>query len=148
MTNKQKQRLIITSIIIACAILAIGLVLYALNKNINLFFTPSQVAHGDAPKNHVFRIGGLVRHNSIHKLNHGLTTEFTVTDRIANIMVRYTGVLPDLFRDGQGIVVEGKFDHGIFIADQVLAKHDSTYMPPQVKTALTQADIKRLEQQG
>lgn len=148
MTNKQKQRLMITSVITLCAVLAIGLVLYALNQNINLFFTPSQVAHGDAPKNHRFRIGGLVKHDSIHKLNHGLTTEFTVTDRIANVIVRYTGVLPDLFRDGQGIVVEGQFNHKIFVADQVLAKHDSTYMPPQVKTALTKADIKRLEQQG
>ncbi|MBX9705958.1 MAG: cytochrome c maturation protein CcmE [Gammaproteobacteria bacterium] len=148
MTKKQKHRLYAAIAITLAALAIVGLVLYALNQNINLFFTPSQLAAGKVPTQQVIRLGGLVKHNSIKKIDGGLTTEFVITDRAADVTVRYTGVLPDLFRDGQGIVVGGRMQQNIFVANQVLAKHDANYMPPPVKSALTQADIQHLEQQG
>ncbi len=137
MNRKRKQRLTFVIIVIAGVSIAVGLALYALNQNINLFYSPSQVIAGLAPKHHQFRIGGLVKLGSIHKSNQHLDVNFIVTDKTHDVVVHYHGILPNLFRAGQGIVVAGKLNsHGIFIADQVLAKHDANYMPPEVKAIL------------
>jgi len=119
---------------------AVALALYALRQNINLFYTPTQVLAGDAPKLRHFRVGGLVVKGSVQHVKDGLTVSFNLTDTAHTIQVQYTGILPDLFREGQGIVAQGQLNQtGNFVADQVLAKHDENYMPPEVKDALAQA---------
>jgi len=119
---------------------AIGLVSVALQENINLFFSPSQVLAGEAPKNHTFRIGGMVRTGSVKRNNDSLDVNFDVTDTAKNLRVVYNGILPDLFREGQGIVAQGKLrDDGVFVASEVLAKHDETYMPPEAAEAIKNA---------
>jgi cytochrome c-type biogenesis protein CcmE len=137
MTPKQKKRFILVSMLIIGIGTGIGLILLALNENINLFFTPSQVADGEAPNNQRFRIGGMVSENSVEKVDGELTVRFKLNDSTKEVQLEYAGILPDLFREGQGIVAEGKLnDNGIFVADQVLAKHDENYMPPEVEHAL------------
>ncbi len=118
--------------------IAAALVLNALNSNIALYVTPTEVAAGKAPKGQAFRIGGLVKDGSVHRDN--LTVHFVVTDTAKDIPVAYTGILPDLFREGKGAVVQGKLNaDGQFIASEVLAKHDENYMPPEAKHAVEQA---------
>ena len=137
MTPKQKQRFILVSMLVIGLGTGIGLVLLALNENINLFFTPSQVANGEVPANQRFRIGGMVTKDSVEKLDGELTVRFKLNDSAKEVQLEYAGILPDLFREGQGIVAEGKLNNeGIFIADQVLAKHDENYLPPEVEHAL------------
>ena len=116
---------------------ASALVLYALRQNISLFYTPTQVATGQAPVNHPIRVGGMVEKGSIIRAAQGLEVQFKITDFEQTITVIYQGILPDLFREGQGIVAEGQLtDNHLFRASQVLAKHDANYMPPEVKAAL------------
>lgn len=118
--------------------LASVLVLNALNSNIALYVTPSEVAGGKAPKGQAFRIGGLVKSGSVSRDN--LTVHFVVTDLAREIPVSYTGILPDLFKEGKGAVVQGTLGgDGNFVATEVLAKHDENYMPPEAKRALDQA---------
>jgi cytochrome c-type biogenesis protein CcmE len=128
--------------IIAGGLAAIGiaaaLVLNALDSNIALYVTPSEVAAGKAPKDKAFRIGGMVREGSIKR--DGVTVNFVVTDTVKEIPVSYTGILPDLFKEGKGAVVQGKLGaDGRFTASEVLAKHDENYMPPAAKDAVDQA---------
>ncbi len=119
---------------------AVGMVTMALKENINLFFSPSQVLAGEAPKDHTFRIGGMVRTGSVRRSNHNLEVAFEVTDTAKNLPVVFTGILPDLFREGQGIVAQGKLGpNGTFIASEVLAKHDENYMPPEAGEAIKNA---------
>ncbi len=119
---------------------AVGMVSMALKENINLFFSPTQVVGGEAPMNHNFRIGGLVRTGSVKRSNDSLEVSFDVTDTAKNLPVIYTGILPDLFREGQGIVAQGKLRaDGTFVASEVLAKHDETYMPPEAAEAIKNA---------
>ena len=137
MNPKQKQRLVLVSLLVIGLGTGVSLVLMALNENINLFFTPSQVVAGEVPTNQRFRIGGMVTLNSVEKLDNELTVKFKLNDSAKEVQLEYAGILPDLFREGQGIVAEGKLnEEGIFIADQVLAKHDENYMPPEVAQAL------------
>ncbi len=137
MTPKQKQRFILVSLLVVGLGSGIGLVLMALSENINLFFTPSQVVAGEVPPEQRFRIGGMVTLGSVEKLNGELTVLFKLNDSVKEVQLKYDGILPDLFREGQGIVAEGKLnENGVFIADQVLAKHDENYMPPEVQHAL------------
>ena len=118
--------------------IAAALVLNALNSNIALYVTPSDVAAGKAPQGQAFRIGGLVRQGSLKRDN--LTVHFAVTDLVKEIPVAYTGILPDLFKEGKGAVVQGRLGaDGNFTATEVLAKHDENYMPPEAKAALEQA---------
>ena len=129
---------------IACGLAALGvataLVLNAFNSNLVFFFSPTQVAANEAPTGRSFRIGGLVEMNSIQRETKGLTTRFVVTDLAKTIPVTYTGLLPDLFKEGKGVVAQGKLGaDGIFRADQVLAKHDENYMPPEAAAALKNA---------
>ena len=118
--------------------LAAYLVLNAFESNLVFFFSPTQVAAGEAPKNRTFRIGGLVKIGSVSRDN--LTVNFIVTDTAKEMGVSYTGILPDLFKEGKGVVAQGKFDAGgKFVASEVLAKHDENYMPPEAKDAVDKA---------
>lgn len=123
--------------------LAAYLVLNAFQSNLVFFFTPTQVAAGEAPKDRTFRIGGLVKEGSVKRDN--LTVNFIVTDTAKEMQVAYTGILPDLFREGKGVVAQGKLDaDGKFAAKEVLAKHDENYMPPEAQAALDQAQVKKI----
>ena len=118
--------------------IAVGLVLYALNSNIVFFYTPTQVAQQEAPKGRNFRIGGLVQPGSVQR--DGTRVTFVVTDNVRQIPVAYTGSLPDLFKEGKGVVAQGSLgSDGTFTASEVLAKHDENYMPPEAAEALRQA---------
>ena len=122
-------------IVVGCTI-ATGLALLALRENINLFFSPSRIVDGTAPSNTTIRLGGMVVSGSIQR-GDNLGVTFVLTDLAEQVTVAYEGILPDLFREGQGIVTQGKLDStGRFLAEQVLAKHDETYMPPEVNDAL------------
>ena len=136
MRAKRKRRLLATGLLVIGISTAVGLVLLALKQNINLFFSPSQIVAGQAPVQTNFRIGGMVVNGSVKRNQTDLQVTFELTDTAATVPVSYAGILPDLFREGQGIVASGKMQQGIFVADQVLAKHDETYMPPQVSDAL------------
>ena len=128
--------------VMAIAILAaaVGLVLYALKNNVSLYFTPTQVYNKEAPQARSFRIGGLVMEGSLKRERDGLTVHFEITDTQKTIPVTYKGILPDLFKEGKGVVAEGRMDSsGVFVAGQVLAKHDENYMPPEAASALEQA---------
>jgi cytochrome c-type biogenesis protein CcmE len=117
--------------------IAAGFALKAFNENLMFFYTPSAVAAGEAPVGRAIRVGGLVTTGSVKRQADGLTVLFDITDNAETITVQYTGILPDLFREGQGIVALGKLQDGnLFIADEVLAKHDENYMPPEVADAL------------
>ena len=119
---------------------AVGMVTMALKENINLFFSPSQIVAGEAPQDHTFRLGGMVRTGSVKRSNTNLEVAFEVTDTVKTVPVSYTGILPDLFREGQGIVAMGKLrTDGTFVASEVLAKHDENYMPPEAAEAIKNA---------
>ena len=116
---------------------ASALVLNAFRSNLVFFFSPSQVQAGEAPREKSFRIGGLVQEGSVKRQSDGLTVSFVVTDQVHGVPVSFTGPLPDLFREGKGVVAQGKLGpDGQFRADQVLAKHDENYMPPEAAEAL------------
>jgi len=115
------------------------LVLNALDSNLSYFYSPTEVAQNKAPKDHVIRLGGLVQAGSLDR-GKELTVRFVVTDNANTVNVEYTGILPDLFAEGQGVIAQGRMvDGGIFVADEVLAKHDENYMPPEVADALEKA---------
>ncbi len=143
MTPKRKQRLIFVMVLIVGFGAAIGLSLFAFQKNLLYFYSPSQISAGEIETNQMFRLGGLVVEGSVQRESDGITTLFDLTDTAGSITVSYTGLLPDLFREGQGIVAQGKINQqGIFIAQEVLAKHDENYMPPEVAEALKEAGAK------
>lgn len=143
MTPKRKQRLIFVMVLIVGFGAAIGLSLFAFQKNILYFFSPSQIASGEVETGQMFRLGGLVVEGSVKRESDGITTIFDLTDTAGSITVSYTGLLPDLFREGQGIVAQGKINtQGVFVAQEVLAKHDENYMPPEVAEALKDAGAK------
>jgi cytochrome c-type biogenesis protein CcmE len=140
MNAVRKRRLYIVLAILVGVGVAAALALSALQQNINLFYTPSQIAAGEAPAHARIRAGGLVEQGSVKRSNDSLQTDFIVTDGAARVTIRYHGILPDLFREGQGIVALGKLDGtGLLQADEVLAKHDEKYTPPEVKQALEKA---------
>lgn len=123
---------------LAAISLAAYFVLNAFESNLVFFFTPSQIASGEAPKARTFRVGGMVKTGTIQRDN--LTVNFVVTDTAKEVKVSYTGILPDLFREGKGVVAQGKLDaDGRFMAAEVLAKHDENYMPPEAQHAMDQA---------
>jgi len=125
--------------------LAAAFVLNAFQNNLVFFFTPTQVLNGEAPKNKTFRIGGLVKVGSLQR--NGADASFVVTDTAQDIPVRYSGLLPDLFKEGKGVVAQGRLDaQGAMTASAVLAKHDENYMPPEAQHALDEAAQARVEQ--
>ena len=135
MTPRQKRMVTVVAILAGVGI-ATTFALKAFNQNLLYYYSPSQIAKGEAPSNRSFRVGGLVQNNSLHRQPGSLEVTFVVTDFQKEIPVSYTGVLPDLFREGQGIIARGKLQGNHFVAEEVLAKHDENYMPPEVKDSL------------
>ena len=137
MTPRRKRRMMLVILIVLGVGTAVALALTAFNRNLMFFYSPSQVVSGEAPKGRDFRIGGMVKEGSVKREPDGLTVRFVVSDNAENTTILYKGILPDLFREGQGIVAHGQLNHdGIFIAKQVLDKHDENYMPPEVAASL------------
>ena len=142
MKPHRKERLGIIAFITIGLSLAIGLTLFALSQNIDLFYTPTQVAQGEVSPGQRIRIGGMVKDGSFQSANDSLRVQFATTDYANDVMIHYEGILPDLFREGQGIVVEGAVDNlGVFQASRVLAKHDENYMSQEVRAALDAAGV-------
>ena len=138
------KRFVLVGVGIAGLALSAGLVLSAFQKNLVFFYTPSQVASNEAPVGKSFRIGGLVEKGSLKREADGVTVQFVVTDTAKSIPVVYRGILPDLFKEGKGVVTQGKIGpDGTFRAEEVLAKHDENYMPPAAQDALNQANAKK-----
>src|SRR5450631_4734480 len=132
------KRLIMVVAGLATAGISAYLIVNAFRRNLVFFFTPSQIAADEAPRNRAFRIGGLVVKGSVHR--DGTTVQFTVTDTAKSVPVAYVGILPDLFREGKGVVAQGRLEtDGVFHASEVLAKHDENYMPPEAAEALRRA---------
>jgi cytochrome c-type biogenesis protein CcmE len=139
MTRRQ-QRMVLVGLLLTGVVVAVGLSLGAFWENVQFFFSPTDVVAHKAPQERNFRLGGLVVDGSLQRQGDGLTVVFEVTDTANNVPISYTGILPDLFKEGQGIVATGKLnDKGVFIAEEVLAKHDENYMPPEVADALKTA---------
>ena len=137
MTPLRRQRFILVGLLVLGVSVALGLALLALRENINLFFSPTQVKAGEAPQQTSFRLGGMVVEGSVRRPDDDLSVEFTLTDTVEQVTVTYKGFLPDLFREGQGIVAQGILNsNGLFEAKQVLAKHDENYMPPEVAKSM------------
>lgn len=137
MNTTRRNRLYTILALLVGVSIGVGIALFALKQNINLFYTPTQIKNGEAPRNTQIRAGGMVVKNSIVRSKTDLDVSFIVTDYDQNLRVVYNGVLPDLFREGQGIVVLGKLDDSrTLVATQVLAKHDEKYMPPEVADSL------------
>ncbi len=139
MTPARKKRLLLVGLMVAGIGVATTFALKAFNENMMFFFSPTEVAAGEVPINQTFRLGGLVVPGTVNRPDDGLTIEFALTDNAEMVKVQYTGILPDLFREGQGIVSKGKLGNdGVFVAEEVLAKHDENYMPPEVADAMKQ----------
>ena len=139
-TQKKRLGLIAGGLIICGA--AAALVFNAFEENLVFFFSPSQVAAHEAPEGRAFRIGGFVQEGSVQRQKDGVTVRFEVTDTAHTVPVTYKGSLPDLFKEGKGVVAQGKLQNGVFVADQVLAKHDENYMPPEAEKAVQDAHKK------
>jgi cytochrome c-type biogenesis protein CcmE len=139
MTPTRKRRLIAVALILAAVGVAAGLTVLALGRNMTYLFSPSEVLAGHVPTESSFRLGGVVLEHSIQRDSTSLKVDFVVTDRFHDMPVQYTGILPDLFREGQSIIATGKMDNGHFAAREVLAKHDETYMPKEVADAIAKA---------
>ena len=140
MHPKRKNRLFLILFLVVGLGAAVGLMMFSLSQNIDLFMTPSQIANGEVHSGQTIRAGGLVVKDSVQRSDDGLHVSFGITDGAADVTVEYEGILPDLFREGQGIVALGKVDsRQVLIASQVLAKHDEEYMPPEVQHALNSA---------
>ncbi len=139
MTPTRKRRLIITGLILAAVAVATSLTVLALQQNMTYLYSPSEVDAGHAPTLSTFRLGGVVLEHSLKRADDSLESDFVVTDRFNKIPVSYTGILPDLFREGQSIIATGTLRDGRFVATEVLAKHDETYMPKEVADAIAKA---------
>jgi cytochrome c-type biogenesis protein CcmE len=140
MTPARKKRLLLVVLMVVGVAIATGLAINAFNENLMFYYPPSEVVAGKAPADHPFRMGGLVTPGSVKRLADGLTVEFDLNDTIKTVKVAYTGILPDLFREGQGIIAMGRLrGDGVFAAEEVLAKHDENYMPPEVASSLKAA---------
>jgi cytochrome c-type biogenesis protein CcmE len=136
----RQKRFMFIAVALAGVGLAVGLVLYSLRGNVNLYFTPTQVFNNEAPVGKSFRIGGLVEEGSIKRDKGGLTVNFSITDTVKSLPVVYTGILPDLFKEGKGVVARGIMEEGgLMRAEEVLAKHDENYMPPEALDAMNKA---------
>jgi cytochrome c-type biogenesis protein CcmE len=131
------KRMAIAGGIVAAVSVAVALVLNAFQSNLVFFYSPSQVAANEAPAGRTFRLGGMVEEGSVKR--DGVTVRFVVTDTAKTLPVRYEGILPDLFKEGKGVVAQGQLQDGVFVAREVLAKHDENYMPPEAAAALERA---------
>ena len=146
MKTRTRRGLIVLGVLAAVGV-GVTLVLQAFNSNLVFFYTPTQIAAKEAPQGRTFRIGGLVQGGSVQR--DGVTVRFTVTDTAKTVPVRYEGVLPDLFKEGKGVVAQGQLGaDGVFAAREVLAKHDENYMPPEAADALQRADKMKAKMAG
>jgi len=137
----RRQRMILIGLVATGVTVSAVLALRAFQENLLFFFSPTQVAAGEAPTDRVFRIGGMVLKDSIERESGSLTLSFVITDYAHSVPVNYTGVLPDLFGEDQGVVARGRLDgEGGFVAEEILAKHDENYMPPEVADALARSE--------
>ncbi|OGS96148.1 MAG: cytochrome c biogenesis protein CcmE [Gallionellales bacterium RIFCSPLOWO2_02_FULL_57_47] len=137
----RQKRFVFIAVAVAALALVVGLVLNALDKNVSLYFTPTQVFNNEAPHGRSFRIGGLVEEGSVKRQMDGLTVNFVITDQHKSIPVVFKGILPDLFKEGKGVVAQGKVEaDGVMHAEEVLAKHDENYMPPEAADALKKGE--------
>lgn len=139
MTPRRKRRLVSAACVLCGAAAAAGLTAAAFRENLLFFYTPSQAAAGEIDGSRPFRLGGLVAENSVRRESGALEMRFVITDLANNVTVSYSGVLPDLFAEGRGVVVRGQWADGMLYADEVLAKHDENYAPPEVAAALEAA---------
>jgi cytochrome c-type biogenesis protein CcmE len=139
MNPTRKRRLAIVISVIAAAAVAVGLTVFALQRNMSYLFTPSQVQEGQATQYKTFRLGGMVKAGSIHRATDSLKVSFIVIDADGAMPVEYTGILPDLFRDNQSVIATGRMGDARFVASEVLAKHDENYMPKELKDAMAKA---------
>ena len=147
MTPSRYRRLVAVSLVLAGVGIATALGLVAFRKNILYYYTPSQVSAGSAEVGRPFRMGGLVAMGSVQRVPGTMTVHFILTDMQKSVPITYTGILPDLFREGQGVVVHGSIGaDGAFTADDVLAKHDEKYMPPEVAAAIKKAQQQQAQQ--
>ncbi len=145
----RQKRLIFVALAIVGVGIASTLAIQALRNNAAYLFVPSKVIAGEAPQDHVFRLGGFVEEGSMERQEDGLTVHFSVTDEIERVTVAYTGILPDLFGEGQGVVAKGRLGgDGIFYAEEVLAKHDESYMPPELQDELNTAHAEGVAKQA
>jgi cytochrome c-type biogenesis protein CcmE len=143
MTPRRKKRLYLVALVLLGVAGATALFLTAFQENIILYHSPTEVAEGKVPEGRKFRVGGLVKEGSVDRSDESLKVRFTVTDTAHDVPIVYDGVLPDLFKEGQGIVANGTLNgDGVFVADKVLAKHDENYMPPEVAESLEKAGAK------
>ena len=146
-TRHKRLLLILAGLAVLGAVAA--LVLNAFQSNLVFFFSPTQVAAGEAPKGKPFRIGGMVKDGTIQREADGVTLRFVITDTEKDIVVAYKGILPDLFKEGKGAVAQGRLsDDGVFVAKEVLAKHDENYMPPEAAKAVGDAHARALQKQA
>ena len=139
MHPKRKRTLLLILALVAGLGLATGLVTYALRQNISAFYSPSQLVNGEAPEGRRIQVGGLVVQGTVKRSPDSLSVEFVISDLKQQVPVAYTGILPDLFKEGQGIMATGTYSNGKVQAEEILAKHDENYMPPQVKDAIKEA---------
>ena len=142
MKNHRRNRLLIIVFIVCAAAGATTFTLFALNENINLFYSPEQIVKGEAPVGKTIRAGGMVLDDSVIRYEEGLGMSFVISDlKSAQVKVEFEGILPDMFREGQGVIALGQLNNeGLFVAEEVLAKHDENYMPPEVADALKAAN--------
>jgi len=148
MTPTRRRRLIVISLVVAAVAVAATIGGFALQNSVTYLFSPSEVHEGHAPGDSRFRLGGVVEEHSVKRAGDSLKVDFVVTDRFQTIPVEYTGILPDLFREGQSIVATGALKDGHFVATEVLAKHDETYMPPEVADAIAKAKAAHVDKPG
>jgi cytochrome c-type biogenesis protein CcmE len=144
MTPARRKRLTLIGLMVFGIVIATLFALKAFNENLMFFFSTSEVMAGKAPRNTAFRLGGMVVKGSVQRPGDGLTVRFELTDNVRVVTVEYTGILPDLFREGQGIVANGRLRaDNVFVAEEVLAKHDENYMPPEVADSMKQVQAGR-----
>jgi cytochrome c-type biogenesis protein CcmE len=144
MTPRRKRMLWVGGALVTLA-LVVFFVVNAFRENLVFFYSPTQVIAGEAPQGRAFRIGGMVAEKSLQRASDGVTMQFAVTDTDKTITVKYQGLLPDLFKEGKGVVAQGSWDGKIFTATEVLAKHDENYMPPEAQEAVNKAHQRAAE---
>jgi cytochrome c-type biogenesis protein CcmE len=145
MTPLRKQRLLVAGLVLLGAAVAALLITLAMQENMTYLHTPSEARQGTVPQEGAFRLGGVVLEGSVQRKSGSLEVAFDITDRVHDFPVRFSGILPDLFREGQSVIARGRLDNGVFMAEEVLAKHDETYMPPEVAEKIAESHAKAAE---
>ena len=145
MSPVRKQRLMLAGLVLVAAAIAATLITLAMQENMTYLHTPTEAREGSVPQEGAFRLGGVVKEGSMQRKAGTLEVSFAITDRIEDFPVRFSGILPDLFREGQSVIARGRLEGDVFVADEVLAKHDETYMPPEVAEKIAESHAKAAE---